>query len=354
MAYKQDNKTIFVGLVGMIDPPKPEVKDALKLCRQAGIKVKMLTGDNIKTAEAIAKQVGIQGDAIAIFARINPSHKVRILKALQDSGEIVAMSGDGVNDAPALKKADVGVAMGLKGTDISREVSDIVLTDDNFASIVFAIRQGRVIYDNIKKFLKFLLSVNFTEIFVILFAILLKFPLPFLPLQILWINLVTDSLPALALGIDPAEKDIMKRKPRDPKESILHGILPTIITIGVIAFIATIGIYFLEYFSGSPIEKVRTMTVTTSIIFELFIVFSIRTRKSIFKAGFLANKWLFRAVIFTLLLQILVVQSPFNFIFKFVSLSLFDWFKIIIASVSGVVLMEIIKFFKPLFLKVKV
>lgn len=367
LGYKKDSKVIFIGLVGMIDPPKPEVKEALRLCRQAGIKVKMLTGDNVKTAEAIAKQIGIVGNAItgkdldklhkeelktrieeiAIFARIDPSHKVKILDALQEAGEVVAMSGDGVNDAPALKKADVGVAMGLKGTDISREVSDMVLTDDHFASIVAAIRQGRVIYDNIKKFLKFLLSVNFTEIFVILFAIMLKFPLPFLPLQILWINLVTDSLPALALGVDPAEKDIMKRKPRNPKESILNGIIPIIIFIGIVALICTLGIYFLEYFSGTHIDKVRTMTVTTSIVFELIIIFGLRTKKSILKEGIFQNKWLFRAVMGTLILQFIVVQTPLNFLFRFVSLGIFDWLKIILFSAFGLVALEVAKKVTP-------
>ena len=267
MAYKQDSKTIFVGLQGMIDPPRKEAKKAIELCRKAGIKVCMITGDHINTATAIASQLGLPPSAIegkeldrlsdkqlqqlvkekSIFARTTPEHKSRILAALQENEEIVAMTGDGVNDAPALKKANVGIAMNIKGTDIARESSDMILIDDNFSSIVNAIKEGRIVYDNIKKFLKYLLSVNFSELFVVLVALFLKLPIPFLPLQILWINLATDALPALALSKEKGEKAIMSHPPRNPKEHILKGMQSYILIGGTLAFLAMLSLFLLEY-----------------------------------------------------------------------------------------------------------
>ena len=233
-----------VGLVGMIDPPRPEVADAIAECHRAGIQVKMVTGDHRATAAAIARELGLltdggrvvdgrelekmsdeelraQVEEITVFARMAPDHKVRILDALQARGHIVGMTGDGINDAPALKRADIGVGMAKKGTDVTREVADIVLADDNFASIVAAVREGRIVYDNIRKFTRFLLSANFGEMLIISFAVLAGWPLPLLPLQILWINLVTDGLPALALGMTRGEDDVMDRPPRNPAENML-------------------------------------------------------------------------------------------------------------------------------------
>ena len=225
----------------MIDPPKDGVKEALEKCKSAGIKAVMITGDHPITAKAIGAQIGFDGEILtgiemdkmtefelrnvvekySIFARTSSSHKVKILKALQANGEVVAMTGDGINDAPALKMADVGIAMSLKGTDVSRDAADMVLTDDHFSSIVDAVEEGRIVYDNIKKFILYLLSANAAEIGVILFSLILSLPLPLLPIHLLWINLMTDSWPALALGVDNPEEDVMKRKPKNKKESFL-------------------------------------------------------------------------------------------------------------------------------------
>ncbi|MBU4502195.1 MAG: cation-translocating P-type ATPase, partial [Nanoarchaeota archaeon] len=327
MAYKKGNKTILTGLAGMIDPPRKEVFDAIKLSEKAGIRIVMITGDNAITAEAVANKIGLKGKVmegfdldritdeklkklvkeVTIFARVDPKHKVKILKALQSNGEIVAMTGDGVNDAPALKGADIGISMAVKGTDVAKEASDMILTDDNFASIVAAVKEGRIIYDNIKKFVKFLLSVNFSEVGLILFSILAGMPLPLLPLQILWINLVTDSLPALALGVDTPDPKVMERKPRNPKETILKGSIWFLIIAGFLAFLTSL----IAFFIGMPFDiangvdlldfnspsKARTMVLTTSILFQMLFVFSCRTDKqSVFKIGIFSNKWLVGAV----------------------------------------------------------
>ena len=378
MAYKKDNKTIFTGLIGMIDPPRKEVSKAVKLCKQAGIRIVMITGDNAITAEAVANKIGLKGKVmegrdleritdehlksivkeVAIFARVNPKHKVKILQALQSNDEVVAMTGDGVNDAPALKGADVGISMAVKGTDVAKEASDMVLTDDNFASIVSAVREGRIIYDNIKKFVKFLLSTNFDEIGVILFSIIAGIPLPLLPIQILWINLITDSLPALALGVEPAEKNIMKRKPRDPKETILKGSAMFLITISLMAAIVTL----IAFYSGMSQDiangvdvwdfknpsKARTMAMMTAVSFELLFVFSRRSEKyPLHKIGLFTNKWLVKAVIISLGLQMAImylplVYAPLN-IFKLVPLGLADWALIAGLASIGFIAFEIKK-----------
>ena len=365
-AYKKKDKVIFVGLAGMIDPPRKEIKSAIKSCKKAGIKVIMITGDQITTAEVIANQIGITGrtltgiqldsmndfelkkeiNNINIFARVNPQHKVKILKALQDNGEVVAMTGDGVNDAPALKKADVGVAMSIKGTDVSREAADMVLVDDNFTSIVSAIKEGRKIYDNIKKSLKFLLCSNIDEIIVIFSALVIGLPLPLLPIHILWINLITDGLPALALLSDPIDNKIMNRKPRKSKEHILHGSFSLIFIMGLIAAIATLSTYIFElYFNGNSIDKARTMALTTSIFFELFFVFSIRSDKeNIWNLK--SNKWLIKVVIFSIILHLLIIYTSLNSLFKLESLNFIDWSFILIVSLSGLLIYEAKKYIK--------
>ncbi len=356
VAYKKNHKTILLGLAGMIDSPRKEVKEAIKLCNDAGIRVVMITGDHKKTAEAIANKVGIDGsvlegkdldkisdyklkslvDKINVYARVSPEHKVRILNALQEKGNVVAMTGDGVNDAPALKKADVGVAMNIKGTDVARSASDMVLLDDNFSTIVLAVKEGRVIYDNIKKFVKFLLTSNLNEFLIIFITMLFRLPLPLLPLQILWINLITDGLPALALSVDNPEKGVMQRKPRSKKESILKGMLPYLFGAGVLGTAAGLVGYF-GYLGD--IDKARTMVLTIIIMFEMFWVFSCRSdRYSVFELK--NNKWLYFAVIFSLLIHVGMMYSPFAYLFNVVALGFIDWLKVIGLGSIGFVVFE--------------
>ncbi|MEK6910070.1 MAG: HAD-IC family P-type ATPase, partial [Candidatus Aenigmatarchaeota archaeon] len=353
---------VFVGLLGMIDPPRPEVKQAIKTCSEAGIRVVMITGDHKDTAVAIAKEIGLlQGgkiltgeelekitdeqlektiEDVEVYARVSPAHKSRIVKLLRKKGHIVAVTGDGVNDAPALKDAHIGVAMGIKGTDVAKEASEIVLSDDNFATIVKAVEEGRGIYDNTRKFIRYILSANFDEIFVIVAAILLGLPLPFLPIQILWINLLTDSLPALALGFDAKDKGIMKRRPRNPKEGILHGMLPFIVYAGILAAVVSLGLFIFEMKTGGSVEKARTIVFTTAIIFELLFVFNCRSEKEpIWKVNPFSNKLLVLAVLLGLLLQIGIIYIPFfNVLFKTVPLELFDWLIIGLLSSTGLFL----------------
>jgi len=351
------NELIFVGLAGMIDPPRPEIKDAVSLCRKAGIRVIMITGDHKNTAVAVAKQIGIIGRAIEgnelnslneegmkkvssqinIFARVDPEHKVKILKSLQSQGEIVAMTGDGINDAPALKMADVGIAMGIKGTDVSREAADIVLRDDNFASIVATVKEGRVVYDNIRKFVKYLISANIGEIGIIAVAMLAGMDSPLLPLQILWINIATDGLPALALSVEPAE-EVMKRKPRNPKEEIMQGMWDKILVSGfALVLISMIG--FSLY---SDVDKARTIVFTIVVVFELLIVFTLKSEQSIWKT-WNNNKWLIAAVVVSFALQIAALYTGLSLIFKTVPLNVGDWAVILVLSAIGIAIFEVWK-----------
>ena len=357
-----EKELTFVGLLGMIDPPRPEVKNAIRTCAEAGIKVVMITGDHKDTAIAIGKEIGLLHDGkiltgeelekltdeklekiiedVEVYARVSPAHKSRIVKLLRKKGHVVAVTGDGVNDAPALKDAHIGVAMGIKGTDVAKEASEIVLSDDNFATIVKAVEEGRGIYDNIRKFIRYILSANFDEIFVIAAAILLGLPLPFLPIQILWINLLTDSLPALALGFDTKSKDIMKREPRNPKESVMHKMLPFVISAGILAAVVSLGLFIFELKTNGSIDRARTIVFTTAIIFELLFVFNCRSEKDpIWKTNPLSNKLLVLAVLLGLLLQVAIVYLPFfNTLFKTVPLGLYDWLLIGLLSSTGLFL----------------
>ncbi len=358
-----ETEMVFLGLMGMIDPARPEVKAAVEKCKTAGIDVVMITGDHANTAVAIGKEIGIfeKGDEfltgaelekmsvsqlakivhkIKIFARVNPIHKVKILEALKKNGKIVSMTGDGVNDAPALQKADIGVAMGITGTDVSKEASDIILTDDNFATIVASIESGRVIYENIKKFIRFLLSANFDELIVISAVFLMGYPIPLLPLQILWINLLTDALPAVALGVDTADKEIMKQMPRSPNSNIFRELLNFSIVAGLIA--ATLGFFmFMYYYESHGIEYARTMVFTSAVIFELLLVFSVRYENRHYFTNFFTNKFLLIGISISLLLQILVLYLPFTQnIFETVPLKLEDWRNILIASAAGILVIE--------------
>lgn len=369
LAYSKENNSkemIFLGLVGMIDPPREEAKEAIKLCKKAGIRVIMITGDSPLTAQAIAKELNLRTKVITgeqlstmskeqlssqildvdVYARVNPEHKVLILETLQEKGEVVAMTGDGINDAPALKKADVGVAMGITGTDVSRDSSDVILLDDNFNSIVSAVGHGRRIYDNTKKFIKLMLSANLGEIGIITVSLLLSLPLPLLPLQILWINLITDSLPAIALGVDPAEKDIMSRKPRNPKETILDGSKSFLILSGLLLTIIGISVFQFSYNESDNLDKARTMVLTTVILFELMLVFVCRSnKKSVLKMSFINNKFLMISVILALGLQILLIYTSIGKFFNLEILELNDWSNSFLFALSGIIILELRKIF---------
>jgi len=351
-----ENGLVFVGFQGMIDPPRKEVKGSIILAKKAGIRVIMVTGDSKLTADAVAKQIGLEGksidvkefekmddkqlfneiNSIGIFSRISPQDKLRIINILKQKNEIVAMTGDGVNDALALKRADIGIATGIRGTDVARDSSDIILVDDNFASIIEGVKEGRTVYDNTKKFIKYLLSANFSEVMlVILVALIWRNPelLPFLPLQILWINLITDSLPALALSTESMESDIMKRKPS--KKGILEGIKGFILFAGLITLIIA---FLFFYWNIDDIDKARTMVVTASITFQMFLVFNCKSTKSVFKSPH--NKYIFLAVFVSMGLHLLVLYTPLSSLFHFVNVSFMDWTQIISITLIGFLIME--------------
>ncbi len=357
----KEDELIFVGLQAMIDPPRAEVKESIAKCYTAGIKVVMITGDHRNTAEAIGKELGITGKAItgeeleamkddefekivediAIYARTSPDHKSRITETLRKKGHIVAMSGDGVNDAPAIKKADIGIAVG-SGTEVTKEAADMVLLDDNFSTIVGAIEEGRGIYDNIKKFVNYMLSANFGEILVIFTAIMVNLPLPLLPLQILWINITTDGLPALALGVEKPDKDIMRRKPRDPKEKILNKATMTyILTIGLMLAVGVL-LLFISYLPD--LERARTVAFTSITVGELFLAVNFRSHLRITQIGLFSNPKLLLAIASSLALQLMVVYLPvFNVLFDTVPLGLREWAGVISFGVVLFLIVEIIK-----------
>lgn len=365
----EENDLMFVGLQGMIDPPRPEVKEAISKCKDAGIKVVMVTGDHKDTAVTIAREIGILDkgkvltgeelekinekeflaivEDVSVYARVSPEHKVKITVALKKKGHIVAMTGDGINDAPALKKSDVGIAMGITGTDVSKEASDMILTDDNFATIVAAVEEGRNIYDNIKKFVIYLISANMGEILTIFTAIMINLPLPLLPLQILWMNLITDGLPALALGVEPAEPDIMKRKPNDPKEKMLNRkTFVYVLAVGFIYVIGTLGLFYLELANGEA--KARTVAFTTLIMFEMFHALAIRSYSLIYKIGFFSNKKLLLAIASSVVLQAMVIYIPFlNTIFDTTPLTAVDWIRITAVSSTIFFILEAKKLIRP-------
>ncbi len=362
-----ENNMTFVGLIGMIDPPRPGVKEAINTCRKAGIKTVMITGDHIATAKAIAKELNILKNGekaitgqeldqmtdetlkdeiknASVFARVSPEHKVRIVKAWQKTGAVVAMTGDGVNDSPALKNADIGIAMGKTGTDVAKNASDMILADDNFITIVEAVKQGRNIYDNIKKAIHFLLATNIGEIVTIFMGIVLGFKSPLLAIQLLWVNLVTDSLPAIALGLEPAEKDIMNRKPVNSRKGLFaDGLWSKIITEGIL-----IGALTLVAFSiGNKwygLEVGRTMAFVAIGVLELVHSFNIKSDKSIFKVGILENKFLLGSFILGVFVQTIVVIIPMLAnIFKLVPLNFIQWGITLLISIIPIPVIELQK-----------
>ncbi len=359
-SQEMEKDLIFVGLIGMIDPPRPEAKQAIAVCRQAGIRTVMITGDHRNTAVAIAKELRMFNDeihtalagheldmlgdedfaamidTITVYARVSPAHKLRIVKMLKRQGHIVAMTGDGVNDAPAIKEADIGIAMGMNGTDVTKEAAAMVLADDNFATIVAAVEEGRGIYDDIRKFIRYLLSCNLGEVLTMFITTLAGLPLPLLPVQILWVNLVTDGLPAMALGVDPNHHNIMNRQPRNPKESVFsRGLSRKILARGLQIGISTVLVFASIYYSRNNLAEARTMALCTLIFTQMFHVFDCRSEVySVFEIGLFKNKYLLFATCCSVFMQLLVVYHPFmQTIFLTVPLTAFDW--VIILCLSG-------------------
>lgn len=346
---------MLVGIQGMIDPPRPEVKQAVQECKEAGIKTVMITGDHKVTAMAIAEELGIlprngrviEGIELAnmtvdeledivedtyVFARVSPEHKLKIVKALQNKGHIVAMTGDGVNDAPAIKAADIGISMGMTGTDVAKEASSLVLLDDNFATIKAAIKEGRNIYENIRKFIRYLLASNVGEILVMLFAMLLALPLPMVPIQILWVNLVTDGLPAMALGLDAPEGDVMKRNPRHPKEGVFaRGLAWKIVSRGFLIGAVTLLAFIIAYNQHpNELKYAQTVAFATLVLAQLIHVFDCRSEHSVFHRNPFGNIYLVGAVIVSILLMLVVIYyPPLQPIFSTLPIQARDWLLIV-------------------------
>ena len=366
-----ENNLIFVGLVGMIDPPREEAKEAIKKCKNAGIKTVMITGDYKETAFAIAKQLGMadhESQAMMgqeldnltdeelrevvkekrVYARVSPEHKVRIVDALKKNGEIAAMTGDGVNDALALKKADIGISMGITGTDVAKNTAEVILTDDNFASIVAAVEEGRIIYSNIKKFVFFLLSCNIGEVLVIFLSILLGFEVPLLPIQLLWLNLVTDSFPALALGMEKGDPEIMDIPPRDPDEPILDkDMIKALVVQSIAISAATLGAYIwgMRTYGTVNLYYARTITFATLITAELLRAYSSRSlNHSILKIGVFSNKTMVRSTLLAFALLLVVIYVPaLQPIFDTFAMGLGDWSMVLLFSIIPLVFGELYK-----------
>ena len=369
-----EKELIFVGMIGMIDPPREEVRVAVDTCRNAGIKPVMITGDHKITAIAIAEALGIKSkedialtgldvekmsdeelrervESVAVYARVSPEHKVRIVKAFQDNGDVVAMTGDGVNDAPALKLADIGVAMGITGTDVSKEAADMVLTDDNFATIVSAVEEGRRIYDNILKAIQFMLSTNIGELIVLFIAVILNWATPLLPIHILWINLVTDSLPALALSVDPAAPDIMRRKPIDAAQGIMtRPFISRIVLQGMMIGVLTLIAYHIGL--QASIETARTMTFAVLALTQITHVFNVRSDRFTAFKGMFSNAYLLGALAIVLMLMFTVLEIPaLHGIFHLTELTSQQWLWVAGLSLAPLPIVEAVKAVSRVFTK---
>ena len=351
----------FVGLVGLMDPPKPEAKQAIAECQHAGISVKMITGDHKDTGAAIARELGLEGDvlsgtdldhlsddnlaerieAVAVIARVTPAHKVRIVRALKAGGQVVAMTGDGVNDAPALKNADIGIAMGISGTAVTKEAASMVLTDDNFANIVSAVRGGRALYDNILKFIRFQLSTTVGAILTVFFAPLAGLPEPFNPIQILWVAMIMDGPPAVSLALDAARPGIMDEPPRPRAVSLLpQRRLLKIVAYGMTMMVGTLAVLYYGMHSGSEARAI-TLAFTTFVLFQFFNVFNARVEEGpSLNRHFFSNRMLWVSLSAVVVLQIIAVQwHPAQIIFSTTSLSIYDWLMAI--GVASTILLTI-------------
>ena len=363
-AYEQE--LTFLGMAGMIDPPRPTAQEAVGKCLRAGVKPVMITGDHKLTAAAIARELGILRKSdrvvtgaelermddnrlreevrnIAVYARVSPEHKLRIVRAWQSWGEVVAMTGDGVNDAPALKQADIGIAMGQTGTEVSKEASAMILTDDNFATIVKAVGQGRTLYDNILKAVQYLLSSNLGEILVVLAAVLMNWESPLLPIHILWVNLITDTLPALALGMEPPERDVMRRRPRDPNGSIFDRPMVTRVAYqGLVIALCTLTAYRVGCMASLACGQTMAFAVLSGS--QIFHAFNVRSNtRSLFHKG-PHNPWMLRAGAAALLLQFAVLLIPFlRTLFKLALLTPIQWSVVVLLALLPLFVVESVK-----------
>lgn len=358
-----ENHLIFTGLVGMIDPPRMEVKKAIKEAMEAGIEIKVITGDAALTTKTIASKIGLKGKVIegkeldnieedkwdeivknhTIFARVTPQQKLKVVETLKSHKQVVGVTGDGVNDILALKRADIGISMGVRGSDVARDSSDMVLLDDNFASIVNAIKQGRRVFDNLKKSIKFLLSVNVANLFIIMLALLLNWPLPFLPLALLWMNLITDSLPALALSVEHAEKDIMKRKPHD--YGLLKNTWPDILVAGLVNFV-TVMIVFSIMNNMYGIDIARTVALSSSIFQAIFISFSFKSDEPVLRKNIFNNKWLIYAGMFSMGMQFIAIYTALGSVLGLAPLNIQQILWSFGVAFIGLILVEIWKLIK--------
>jgi Ca2+-transporting ATPase len=375
LAATVERELVFLGLVAMKDPLRPEVMDAVRLCREAGITTAMITGDHKDTAVAIARELGLSNgdrsalsaneidnltddqlatvvESVFVYARVSAEHKLRIVQALKRRGAIVAMTGDGVNDAPAIKAADIGVAMGMTGTDVTKEAADMVVTDDNFASIAAAVEEGRAVFDNIRKTVHFLLSCNFSEVLVMLFSTLLGLPLPLLPIQILWMNLVTDGIPALALAVDPKAPDLMKRRPRRPDAMLLDGKRFLAVGLeGVMLSVIALGAFVYSLYGWrQTVEQARTVAFTVMVVAQLVHAFNCRSeRLSLFQVGLGTNRPLLWAFGLSLVMQLAVLTMPAaSPIFKVAPLPIEIWGLIAATVLLPLILVEAAKWIRRL------
>jgi Ca2+-transporting ATPase len=365
-----ESDLVFIGFIGMEDPPRAEVKETISLCKIAGIKVKMITGDNKETAISIAKEIGLQDGSVlegfqidelsddelskiivnvSVFARVRPEHKLRIVRALKQNGEIVTMTGDGVNDAPALKEAHVGVAMGITGTDVSRSVADLTLKDDNFATIVYAIKEGRTIFSNIRKFMTYQLSCNFSELFIIIFGVLLasnfgwRIPI-LLPLQILFMNIVTDNLPAIALGFNPSSNDVMNEKPLK-REILTKNLIIVLLISGVLMTFFTLSVYYITYnVLHLSSAHAATTALLTLIMLEILGAFNFRSfRKGVLDRSLFVNKYLFYASMVSIIATIVIIYTPLNKAFETIPLMPIEWIVALSIGLLFVLIYDILK-----------
>ncbi|MDD2321801.1 MAG: HAD-IC family P-type ATPase, partial [Geobacteraceae bacterium] len=363
---------VFAGLQGMIDPPRPEAIEAVAGCKRAGMRVVMITGDHAVTAKAVGRQLGIvAGDdkalagrdletmsddalfeqvrQVNVFARVAPEHKLRITRQLIRHGETVAMTGDGVNDAPALKAAHIGIAMGITGTDVAKEASDMVLADDNFASIFSAVKEGRIVFDNLRKVTFFLIPTGIASILSIIGTMIAGVPIPYIPAQLLWINLVTNGLQDVALAFEPGEKGIIDRPPRDPKEGIMSRLLvERTILVGLVISIGIVWNYLTALREGASLENARTVAVTTMVFFQFFQAWNSRSEyQSVFRLNPLSNPFLFFSMIAAFFAQLaFIYASPLQWVFRTVPLTGVEWLRILAVSSSIIVVVEIDKWLR--------